>query len=187
MERQDQKKNWSELTEEEREVIRESWKHTLPENFDVFCIGDWDFTEELDIPGNLYVSGTLDEEDTFLNVSVLDDLIVDGCIQAGEVNVGGNFIVGHVFSVDSLSVGGDCIVEYGFDSGDGDVIVDGDFIVGKDIWTGDVSVIKNFIVSGKVDSLAINVKGLFDCNDVNSNDKEIRATDFICRCYETVK
>ncbi len=44
MERQNepltQKKPWSELTEEERAAIRESWKHTLPEKFDVFCIGD---------------------------------------------------------------------------------------------------------------------------------------------------
>ena len=187
MERQDIKKNWDELTEEERDVIRESWKHILPENFDVFCIGDWVFTEELDIPGNLYVSGYLDEEKAFMDISVLFDLIVDGFIQASEVNVGGNFIVGSVDPVDGLSVGGDCIVEDGFDSGDGYVIVEGNFFIGDDIWCGNVSVGKNFIVNGNVDSLSIDVKGLFECNDVNSNNEKICATDFVCRCYETIK
>ena len=40
MERQNeplvQQKPWEEMTEEERQAIRESWKHTLPKNFDVF-------------------------------------------------------------------------------------------------------------------------------------------------------
>lgn len=87
-----QKKPWSEMTEEEREAIRESWKHTLPEEFDVFCIGELKYSlldETPNIPGHLYVSGNVDCYD----INVAEDFTVDGDVYCAYVDVGGDFTV----------------------------------------------------------------------------------------------
>lgn len=105
----DQKKPWSELTEEEREAVRESWKHTLPEEFDVFCIGKLEYNLSdglLNIPGHLYVRGNVDC--FFINVD--ENFTVDGNTGCLDVNVGATFTVNGDFSCNNVDVGGDCTI-----------------------------------------------------------------------------
>lgn len=159
-----QKKPWSELTEEERQEIRDSWKHTLPEEYDVFCIGDFTVSEDLTIPGNLYVGGNLDSHGHNINVAksltvklevythnvtVGNNLIVYGDVECFNVRVGGNFIV-YADNIETLNI-----------------IVNGDVIV-----------------YGEINSTAIRIDNLLYCYDVYSNSCGISASDFACRCYE---
>ena len=113
MERQNepltQKKPWSELTEEERAAIRESWKHTLPEKFDVFYTGILVSVFEIEFPGNLYV-----KEDVCIpldSLTVCGHFISDGDIIVGKMSVQGDCIIRHtVESLERIDVAGllDC-------------------------------------------------------------------------------
>lgn len=159
-----QKKPWSELTEEEREAIRESWKHTLPEEFDVFCIGKLKYSfckKTLKFPGRLYVRGNVDCYD----ISVAEDFIVGDNVECGDVGVSGSITVYGNINCCAMSVVGDVIVDGDIDCYN--ISVDGDCIIRRNI-----------------DSHQINVGGLFDCYDVQSNGKEIHAADYVCRYYE---
>lgn len=113
MERQTEpltQKKWSELTEDERQAIQESWKHTLPEKFDVFFIGDMEYSlsaETPSFPGCIYVTGNVSCND----INVGESSIIDGSVDCRKVNVGGNFIVDGF--IDSFDVNvGDMFVCY---------------------------------------------------------------------------
>ena len=170
MERQNepltQQKPWEEMTEEERQAVRESWKHTLPDKFDVFCIGDWDDpVGNLNIPGNLYVSGFLD----VYALIVVGSVIVNNYINALDINVqGGSCICGRDVSACDVSVS------------------NGNFISDGSIDVADITVQNgDCIVHHKIDSCTINVNnGTLDCYDVDSNRCKIHATDYVCRYYE---
>lgn len=107
-----QKNPWEEMTEEERQAMRESWKYKLPEEFDVFCTKLFDYAKPIHIPGNLYVLG-----------ADLHDVIVDGdffCDSTnavlGDVTVHGNFIVNSNVECWAAYVGKDFIVHGTVDS-----------------------------------------------------------------------
>lgn len=163
-----QKRPWEEMTEEERQAIRESWKHALPEEFDVFCIGDMIREEcegDLIIPGNFYVSGFLDA----FNLTIGGSLIVDDSIDAGHITVqdgscicGGNVIAGNV----SVS--------------------NGNFISNGDIDVQDINVRDGdcIIIDGIINSYAINVEGTLDCHDIESNGHKIHCLNYICQLWE---
>ena len=54
-----QVKSWSDLTEEEQQTIRDSWKHTLsPEEFYYF-MEDLKYADMLKFRGNLCIRGSL--------------------------------------------------------------------------------------------------------------------------------
>ena len=169
MERQNeplaQQKPWEEMTEEERQVIRESWKHTLPEEYDVFCIGVMDVESDLNIPGNLYACG-------FLKVSYL---VVGGAA----------IFAGYVDTADITVQGGPCICSGSVNALNVSVS-NGDFISDGSIDVADITVQNgDCIVHHKIDSCAINVNnGTLDCYDVDSNRCKIHATDYVCRYYE---
>ncbi len=170
MERQNEplarKKPWEEMTEEERQVISESWKHTLPEEFDVFYIGDLVLKEDLNVPGNLYVSGNISEKYLSVDICVAGHFYVGGDIDAGNVTVAGDFIVEG--NVDSIC----------------DANIQGNFIaIGSNVNVCDVNVLGDFIV-WSIDSYAIDVDGILDCNDIDANAYEIHANDYVCRIYE---
>lgn len=156
-----QKKPWSELTEEEREATRESWKHTLPEEFDVFCLQPLLTTTALKIPGNFYAQGTVDCYD----VSIDGDCIVDGIADCYDISVCGDCIVGRSISNSNVNAGGNLIIGGNFDGFD--VTVHGDCIVHHNI-----------------NSCYIDVGGLLDCYDVDAIGHEIHAADYVCRRYE---
>ncbi|MGN1301113.1 MAG: hypothetical protein ACI4U9_01070, partial [Clostridia bacterium] len=122
-----QKKPWSEMTEEEREAIRESWKHTLPEEFDVFCLQPLLTTTALKIPGNFYAQGAVDCYD----VSIDGDCIVDSIVDCYDISVCGDCIVGVSISNSNVTVGGNLIIDGNFDGFD--VTVHGDCIVHHNI------------------------------------------------------
>lgn len=151
-----QKKPWSEMTEEERETIRESWKHTLPEEFDVFCIGElkYVFCEETpSIPGRLYVSGYVDCYD----INVGEDFTVDGDVNCSDVDVGGDFAVdGDIDYCGDVDVGGDFTVD-GDVAHCGDVAVAGNFTVDGDIDCGDVNISGCFTHGGKISCTSLEV------------------------------
>lgn len=85
-----QKKPWEEMTEEERQAVRESWKHTLPEEYDIFFSNNFiNPFFKLEVPGNVYAAGLLD----ISHLTVSGDIIVDGNIDCGDVTVKGSFIV----------------------------------------------------------------------------------------------
>ena len=106
-----------------------------------------------------------------IDITVNGHFIVCGNINArdldsGDVNVDGDFIVG-----------GDINIL-------GEVNVGGNFIVDGDVDVIDVTVLGDFIVRYNIDSCNIEVDGLLDCYDVESNGYEIRAADYVCRYYE---
>ena len=162
-----QKKPWEEMTEEERQVVRESWKHTLPDEFDVFCIGDMVREEsegDLNIPGNLYVSGSLD----VFNLIVGGSVIVDDSIDAGHISVlEGSCICGENVIAGNVSVS------------NGDFISNGDIDV-QDIIVRDGDCI---VHNGFINSYTIRVEGTLDCCDVESNSHEIHALHYICQYW----
>ena len=163
-----QKKPWEEMTEEERQVVRESWKHTLPEEFDVFCIGDMIREEcegDLKVPGNLYISGFLDA----FHLIVGGSLIVNDSIDSGNITVkGGSFICGGNIVAGDISVS------------NGDFISNGDIDV-QDITVRDGNCI---VLNGSINSYTINIDGTLDYYDIESNGHEIRAVSYICRFWE---
>ena len=159
------KKSWAEMTEEERQAVRESWKQKLPEKYDVFCIGDFFPEKPVFIPGNLYVSGDVSETCAAISILISENFIVKGNVDAGTVSVGGHFIVDG--SIDSCT----------------DISVIGDFICDNDVDAMDITVGGNFIVDGVVEGCAISVHKSFDCYDVGSTE-DIYSTDYVCRTYK---
>lgn len=143
-------------------------KYTLPKEFDVFCIGDMirDESEgELNIPGNLYVSGFLN----VFNLVVGGSVIVDDSIDAGHITVqegscicGGNVVAGNV----SVS--------------------NGDFISNGDIDVQDINVRDGdcIVHNGFINSYTINVEGTLDCCGIESNGYKIHSLNYICRLWE---
>lgn len=160
-----QKKPWSEMTEEERQEIRESWKHTLPKKFDVFCLENLTIPAHLEIPGNLYVYGDLKITNGH-DIDVLETLFVGHVIYSRGVTVGNDFIVYCDVDCSEVKVGGNFIV-YGDKVDTLAIVVNGDIIVDADI-----------------NSTEISVNNLLDCHDVDSNYCGISAPDFVCRRYE---
>lgn len=179
-----QKKPWSELTEEERQVIRESWKHELPEGYDVFCIGDFVSQENVEIPGNLYASGSIDVPE----LTVCGALIVGDDVYAGKVTVYNTCLVGgNFYSIDDVTIYGDFIVTKDVDTGKV-IIYNGSFISDRDIATFDITIHNgDCIVSNTIDSCTISVDGTLDCYDVETNGHEIHASDYVCRSCEEEK
>lgn len=160
------KKSWAEMTEEERQAVRESWKQKLPEKYDVFCIGDFFPEKPVFIPGNLYVSGNVSETCAAISILTSENFIVEGNIDAGRIAVGSHFIIGG--SIDSCT----------------DISVIGDFICDNSVDAMDITVGGNFFVDGVVDGCAISVHKIFDCYDVKSRDDETYATDYVCHKYQ---
>lgn len=162
-----QKKTWSEMTEEEQQAVRESWKHTLPEKFDVFCCKkDWEIKEDIHIPGNLYVKHNLTSQISSTQVHVDENFIIDGYCTVGAITVGKDFLAGN--DVDSLA----------------NVIVNGNFYITGFLNVYSLVVHGNCLVTESIDSLSIKVDGLFYCYDVNSHTFKIRASDYACELCE---
>lgn len=180
-----QKKPWEEMTEEERQAVRESWKHTLPEEYDVFCFGGMvrEKSEgDLNIPGNLYVDGFLD----VFGLVVAGTVIVNDYINAANITVqGGSCICGGDVIASNVSISnGDFISDGDIDVAD-ITIQNGNFISDGNIDTYDITVQNgNCIVHHNINSWLVNVNGTLDCYDIESNGYKICATDFVCRCYK---
>lgn len=66
----------------------------------------------------------------------------------------------------------------------GKLTVNGNFISDGDISAAIINVHGDCIIRHYVDSLSIDVGGLFDCYDVDVNGHEIHAADYVCRYYE---
>lgn len=143
-------------------------RYTLPKEFDVFCIGDivrGEFEGDLKIPGNLYVSGFLD----VFGLTVDGSLTVDDFIDAGNITVnGGSCICGGNVTAGNVSVS------------------NGDFFSNGDIDTQDITVHNGdcIVLNGTINSFTIKVDGTLDSHDVDSNGREVHATDYVCRCLE---
>lgn len=105
-----QKKPWSELTEEERNAIRESWKHTLPEEFDVYCLGDYEINALINIHGNFYCTGDIIVKGFGSTMYIAGDCIADGDIDVWDMFIRGSCFVRHNIDCCTLDVGGflDC-------------------------------------------------------------------------------
>lgn len=101
-------KPWEELSEEERQKIRESWKVKLPEKFDVFCDGDWECDYDIVIPGDLYVKGNIDAD----AITVHGYACIGGSIYCTSILVGENLTVDDKVFVDdgAINVGNDFTV-----------------------------------------------------------------------------
>ena len=150
-----QVKSWSDLTKEEKQIIRDSWDHTLPpEEFSYFMekLEYSDSDTVLNFTGNLYIGGYLSCHDC----AIKGDLVVCGNINSYNINVEGNFIVGEDIC-----------------TGDDDIKVTGNFTVNGNLnGCGDINVDGSFIVHGNVDCYDINV-----CNEVTI-DGNVKCAEF---------
>ena len=158
------KKPWEELSEEEKQEIRESWKVKLPDKFDIFCEGDLilDDFSSIHFPGNVYVSHG---DFVSRNIVVDGDFYVDGSVDAYDIDVGGDFTVNSYVDAFVINVTGDFIahdyVQYECVNVTGNFIVDGNVAVsGTDI-PDHINVGGNFTIAGDIDSKDIYVYGDF--------------------------
>lgn len=190
-----QQKPWDELTEEERQVIRESWKHELPEEYDVYFFNGLSIDEDLHIPGNLYIRGEVNCKD----ITVDGDLFIDGCIISGSIKVAGNFdcYFGYIYTtLGRIQVGGN-FTSHSIINGCGDIDVSGNFTAYKavnchnivarrnllafdSIGCNDIFVFGNGIIHGDIDCLTAIVVGDFIVDEfVNSHTVDVGGL-FVC-------
>ena len=170
-------KPWEELSEEERQEIRESWKVKLPEKFDVFCDGCLVLDEfnDFHFPGNVYLN-----RGDFIscNIIVDGDFYVDGSVDAYDIDVGGDFTVAGYVDAVVINVMGDFTTH--------DYVqckcinVTGNFIAGSNVAISStdspdyINVGGNFTILGDLNSKDIYVYGDFtfdgsniDCHNMN--------------------
>lgn len=122
-----QQKPWSDMTNEERQVIRESWKHKLPDEYDVFCLHHY-FSVDTHIPGNFYVKGGVFSD----CISVDENLYVDGYIDCIGMMVNGDLIANANLECWNIIVNGDLTVEQVVDAHS---VTVGGFFICEDIST----------------------------------------------------
>jgi len=100
-------KPWDELSPSGKRHRKESWKHKLPKEYDVFCMGDFPINKfavdaarcekEFIFPGTLYVKGDIIG---LCHVTINGDCYVDGnFVLDGNITVNGNFDTIHDFNV----------------------------------------------------------------------------------------
>lgn len=80
------KKPWEEMTPEEQQQIKESWKVELPEQFDVCCNSNFIGEGNIHIPGRFYVQGNCYYDGKII---IDEDFIVDGNTECFHINVEG--------------------------------------------------------------------------------------------------
>lgn len=147
-------KSWSDLTEEEQQAIRDSWKNTLsPEEF-YYVMEDLEYADMLKFRGNLCVIGSL----SCYSCSIEGSLVVYGDIDSYGLEITGSFIVdGEIYSDDNdIRVLGDFAV-----NGDlkecGDINIDGSFTVRGNVDCYDINVLKDVTIDGNVKCSEFNV------------------------------
>lgn len=158
-------KPWEELSEEERQKIRESWKVKLPDEFDVFCLYNLEFDskEDFHVPGNVYVGGNffLFQKSTSCNTIIDGDFIVDGSVYAFDINVSGDFIVSDSIFAGCTKVNGN-LISGGLIESLGGIHVSGDLYVSNCIF-----MVKSYIRSDEISVLGdFTIDGNLNCYDV---------------------
>lgn len=168
---QPQKNTWSNKTAEERQKIRETWKESLPEEFDVFCIGnfssDINSLSEIIIPGRLYVSGNVKCKNSLV---VDEDCTIDGNINCFDINVGGNLFIEGYAKTDDILVRGVTDI-YGYIISDTIDTLE-DFTAYADVTCGMIKCKGSLTVHGDLDSSSkVKIEGDLEVNgDVCSAD-----------------
>ena len=77
-----QTKSWADMSEDERQAVKESWKVKLPDEFDVFCEGNMRLDQNTFIPGNMYVHGNI----LACNIGVAEHLYVTGNVYCNDIS-----------------------------------------------------------------------------------------------------
>lgn len=168
---QPQKNTWSNKTEEERQKIRESWKDTLPKEFDVFSTGNFTMDissySEIIIPGRLYVKGNVRCKNSLI---VDEDCTIDGNVNSFDLNVGGNLFIEGYAKTDDILVRGVTDI-YGYISSDCIDTLE-DFTAYSDVNCSMIQCKGSVTIHGDLDtSSKVKIEGDLDVNgDSTSSD-----------------